>query len=183
MTVELLNTLLAAATFLVIAATAVAAVRQLRHLRASNQLNALVTILQDWQQPEMQGWVRFVREELPGKLEEPGYLDSITAHRMDAAVHRWTNICDYYEQLGSYIKYGLVDRRSYLDVSSYNVASFYRQLRPCIERLRAAKNNDAIYENFEYLAVLGEQFNRAHPNGVYPAGVPHFGDLEPAKSD
>jgi len=49
MTLEALNTTFAGAAFAVIGATAIAAIVQLRHLRASNQINALLTILQDWQ--------------------------------------------------------------------------------------------------------------------------------------
>jgi hypothetical protein len=183
MTLEMWNTVFAGATFLVIAATAVAALIQLRHLRASNQISALVTILQDWQKPEMQGWLKFVHEELPVRLQDPAYLQSITAGPLDRKVHVWSHIGDYYEQLGSFIKYGLVDRQSYLDVSSYTVSGLYELLRPCIERMRAVRNNHALFENFEYLAVLGLQFSRAHPRGVYPPGLPRFNDLEPIRGD
>ena len=83
MTLEALNTLFAGATFLVIAATAIAAVVQLRHLRASNQITALITILQDWQKPQMQEWVQFVREEMPNRLKDPEYLGSLGNKRAD----------------------------------------------------------------------------------------------------
>lgn len=35
---------------------------------------------------------------------------------------------------------------------------------------RAATGEQAIYENFEYLAVLSKRFLKAHPQ-TYPAGV------------
>ena len=36
---------------------------------------------------------------------------------------------------------------------------------------------DALYENFEYLAVRGVLFDRAHPHGCYPRGTPRIAEL------
>jgi len=178
MTVEYWNVIFSAATFAVIAVTAVAATVQLRHLRASNQLTALVTLLEDWQKPEMQAWVRFVRGgELAKKLEDPNYLRDLSETRGDRDLHPWLHICDYYEQLGSYVKYGLVDKLSFFDVSCATVNALYAALRPCIERMREVANNRTIFENFEYLAVQALLWIRAHPNGAYPTGVPRYDDI------
>ena len=179
MTLELWNVVFSAATFVVIAITAIAATVQLRHLRASNQLTALVTLLEDWQKPEMQAWVEFVRGgELTQRLQDPGYLRNLSETRGDRALHPWLHICDYYEQLGSYVKYGLVDKPSFFDVACITVSSLYRALRPCIERLREVRDNRALFENFEYLAVEALLWIKAHPNGAYPAGVPHYDELK-----
>lgn len=180
MTIELWNTLFSAATFVVIAVTAIAATIQLRHLRASNQLNALVTTLEDWQKPEMQAWAQYVRGgELSEKLKDPAYLDSLAGTINDRSLHPWRHIGDYFEQLGVYVKYGLVDKRSYLDVSSRIVLTLYEQMEPCIVKVREVAGSDAIYENFEYLAVLSVLWTKSHPNGAYPHGVPRFQDLKP----
>lgn len=178
MTLEILNTVLSAGTLLVIAATAFAAVVQLRHLRTSNQLNALVTVMHDWQKPELQAWVRFVRDELPHRLEDPAYLAEIDEVRMDRANHPWLHVCDYYEQFGTHVKYGFVDKTSYLDVGAHTIVHLYRVLRPAIERLRIARRNASVYENFEYLAVISLQWIDSHPNGAYPKGLPHFSELD-----
>lgn len=179
MTLEALNTTFAGATFAVIGATAIAAIVQLRHLRASNQMTALLTILQDWQKPEMQAWVQFVRKELPERLKDPAYVDSIEAVGLeDRTEHAWLNLCDYYEQLGAYVKYGLIDRRSLLDVGCSNFLSVYRILRPLIERTRAIRGSTAVFENFEYLAVLAFDWTKLHSQGAYPAGASRFSDLE-----
>ena len=70
MTWEALNTVFAGGTFLVIAVTAVTATIQLHHLRASNQLVALTTVMGDWQRPQLQEWLRFVRWDLVDKLKD-----------------------------------------------------------------------------------------------------------------
>jgi hypothetical protein len=183
MPLEALNTILAGGTLLVIGASAIAALVQLRHLRASNQLDALIAILQDWQKPLIQQWVQFVRKELPERLKDPAYLKSLDDGLDDTNLHPWLHLCDYYEQLGTYIKYGLIDRQSFLDVGCSNVLGFYRTMRPLIERARRIHKTQALFENFEYLAVLALEWMTLHPNGAYPKGRPRFGELERARPD
>jgi hypothetical protein len=83
MPIEILNTAFAGLTFAVIAGTAITAVVQLRHLRASNQISALVTLLEDWKHPDMQAWVHFVRTELPQKTKDPAFMESLLDSRPD----------------------------------------------------------------------------------------------------
>jgi Domain of unknown function (DUF4760) len=179
MTLEALNTTFAGATFAVIGATAIAAMVQLRHLRSSNQMNALLTIQEDWQKPEMQAWVQFVRKELPERLKDPAYLKSLDTDLDDRTKQAWLNLCDYYEQVGTYVKHGLVDRNSLLDIGSANFLETYKIVRPLIERTREIRGSTAVFENFEYLAVLAFRWTRLYPQGAYPAGQPRFSELEP----
>ena len=176
MTLEAVNTLFSALTFMVIAVTAIAATVQLRHLRSSNQLAALVHLLEDWQKPELQRWVSFVRIELPEKLRDPAYLASIVPHRSDRTMHPWLHLCDYFEQMGSYFKYGLVDADAFLDTSGGQVLRLYTSLKPCIAALRA-ESGPSMYENFEYLAVQAILWNRRFPEGRYPTNVPRFDEI------
>lgn len=55
MSLELISTLAAVGTFFVIAATAIAAVIHLRHLRASNQLTAFMTVTHRLDDAEFRG--------------------------------------------------------------------------------------------------------------------------------
>ena len=76
MTLEFWNTFFAAATFVVIAATAVAAIIQLRHLRSTNQMNALLTMMQMWESPGMQEHYHYLISEFPKRLEDPAFRAS-----------------------------------------------------------------------------------------------------------
>lgn len=168
-------------TFVVIAVTAVAAIIQLRHLRAGNQLTALITVLEDWQKSDLQGHLRFVRHELATKFDDPAFLAEIDASP-DRTKHPWLHICDYFEQLGGFVRYGLIDKQSCLSISCYTFSSLCSLMQPCIDRYRIVRGQDAIYENFEYLAVLGRQWIQAHPNGDWPRGLPRFAELQSADS-
>jgi len=61
MSQEILSTAAAIGTFVVIAATAIAAVVQLRHLRAQNQLTGLLTVLARVEDPQFNEWVDAAR--------------------------------------------------------------------------------------------------------------------------
>jgi hypothetical protein len=177
MPLEALNTAFAGLTVAVIAVTAIAATIQLRHLRSSNQISALIRVLEDWKQPEFQEWIQFVRRDLPAKLQDPQFMEGLNEVRPDRSVHRELHVCDYFEQLGSYFKYGMLDLASFLDVACFTVSDAYRNTAPVIEKMREQRG-PSLYENFEYLAVQGALWIKRHPNGTYPRGVPHFNDIK-----
>ncbi len=62
---EILNTIAAIGTFLVIAATAIAAVVQLRHMRASNQLEGLLSVLARVEDANFNRWLTDTQRQLP----------------------------------------------------------------------------------------------------------------------
>ena len=73
MTLEALSTAAAIGTFLVIAATAIAALIQLRHLRVSNQLQGLLAILSLPYEPILHESFEFVSHELEARLRDPEF--------------------------------------------------------------------------------------------------------------
>jgi len=74
MSLELWSTVFSGATFIVIAATAIAALIQLRHMRTGNQLNALLTLMQMWDTPDMQTHIQYSRTALQQKFKDPKFL-------------------------------------------------------------------------------------------------------------
>ena len=47
--------------------------------------------------------------------------------------------CDWIEQIGSYLKYGLFDADALLDVNSASINRLWNQLAPAIERMRVTR--------------------------------------------
>jgi hypothetical protein len=172
---EVLSAIFSGLTLLVFVVTAIAAIVQLRHLRSNTSLQGLTMVLQDWQKPEMQAWIRYIRRELPEKLKDPAFLEEFQGP-MDRLSHPELHVCDYWEQCGTYLKYGLIDRETFLDSGGATIMSLWSILFPAIAKMRETRGL-ATYENFEYLAVLGKQWNDAHPNGAYPADLPRWQDL------
>ena len=78
MSLELANTLATIGTFVVIAATAIAAVLQLRHARSSNQIAALNELRETTETPEYMEAAHFVQGGLGAKLRDPAFRYQVT---------------------------------------------------------------------------------------------------------
>lgn len=179
MSVEWIGVMLSAATLIVIAATAVAAVIQLRHLRASNQLSALLEILDQWNAPALrEAYARF-HSDLPAKLADPDFRDDYAGEgSMDRSAHPEMLVFDFWEQVGTYAKHGLIDERILLDIISSQVHNAWKRAVPALELARKA-NGPAVAENFEYLTVKAVLWNKKYQDGTYPRGLPRMVELEP----
>ena len=142
------NLVLSAATLIVVAAAAYAAIVQLRHLRQSNQIDALLEILNQWNQPALQqAYVEFFR--ISTKLADPAYVELLKRPgSLDRGTHPELLICDFWEQVGTYTKHGLIDERILLDVISAQVANAWKLAEPAIAILRAPREA-SVFENFE----------------------------------
>lgn len=177
MSLELWNSLAAWATLLVIAATAVAAVIQLRHLRANNDLQGLLKVLEMAYEPVVQDAFDYLTGVFPQRVKDPAYLRELEMDTIDSRVHKELVACEYYERLGSYVKNGLISSEFYLDCSSPEM--YWEALAPVIAILRKHRGCTA-YENFEYLVVLERDWNQRHPEGNYPKGLPRITLPDPA---
>lgn len=181
MSLELVNTLASLATFLVIAATGIAALIQLRHMRSSNQITALNELIAVQHSSEYNAARHFVHAELPERLEESTFRHELFAFMNKEQIRAETEreishimaVGDFYENMGLLTKRGFIDRDSVLDLWAYMLRVEWARLEPAIRRFRAAGGN-SLYENFEYLVVLAYKWKAAHPNGAYPSGFPRL---------
>ena len=168
MTLEALSTAAAVGTFLVIAATAIAALIQLRHLRVSNQLQGLLAILTMPYEPVLQQSFEFVSHELEARLQEPEFRRQLERDTVDRLVHKEMRVLDYYERLGSIVKNGLIPEDLYFDNSTPE--QYWRLLSQVIA-IRRRVRGPVVYDNFEYLVARSRDWDARHPNGNYPASA------------
>jgi hypothetical protein len=181
MSLELLNTIGALVTVIIIAAAAVAALVQLKHLRASNQINAMLAIGAEFEAQHYRDSADLVRSRLGQALEVPGFrelmasvlhgspapeLNQEAKEVRRAAVH----VGNLFEELGILMRHGVIDRTMFLDRYSRVIRGSWRLLAPFIAFMRKVAGDTAIYENFELLVVRAEDFDREHPS-TYPTGV------------
>lgn len=176
MTAETLSAIASLGTFIVIAVTAFAALVQLRHIRAGNQLTGLLHYIARWESDDLQSAANFVEFKLQAQLNDPNFRESLWVINPDRRVHQELRVADWCEQLGSYIKYGMISDQQYLDIGAWYVESMWDQLREVVAIRRAATSSNAMYENFEFLAARAKAFSAAHRGGNYPR---HIGRLMP----
>jgi hypothetical protein len=107
MSLEVLATAASVGTFFVIAATAVAALIQLRHMRGSNQIAATMAINQVTEGDDFQIARKFLREDLVARLQDINYRRELA--RTGRIGRQMQFVGNYYELIGIFVKYGFVD--------------------------------------------------------------------------
>lgn len=171
--IELINTTAGVLTFFVIALTAVAALQQLKHLRASNQLAGLLNVLNIQRETMFRECQNFVRIELAQKMESPDFRASLERPSPDLDAHPELWLCGYFEQMGNYVKYDLIGEAAFLDQACDIIIMYWKLLSPTIEIVRRARG-PGVFDNFEYLVARAHRWLKKYPNGNYPRNVPHM---------
>jgi len=180
MSLEFVNTLGTFTTCAIIAATAIAAMVQLRHMRAGNQINAMLSIGEELSAKDFTDSWQLVQTRLLPALDDPEFRaflveaarggfqpasdDYVAMRRALLAVG------NAYEELGILVKNGIVDRTLFLDRYCWVISNRWNLLQDVVGLNREASGQQGIWENFEYLAVLSEDFAREH-GSTYPKGV------------
>ena len=166
MSVESWTLSVSVATLIVIAASAIAAIVQLRHLRAGNQLSGLITVFGMLQDPSVREFVNYIRQELSNRLNDDDFREALLEIPVDRQKHPELYLCDMYNHIGSFVRCGLIDERTYLQTDWYNVNLYWGLLAEVIEIVRS--NRPHVFENFEYLAARAKAWIEKHPGGDYP---------------
>lgn len=169
MSIELLNTIASIGTFVVIGATAIAAVIQLRHLRANNQLEGLLDVLARVEDEQFNKWLTDTRRELPKLLADPEYVQSVLDNTFDRNV-AWLQLGNQYERVGSLLKYRLIPEEPFLDVYCMRAVRAWNTLLPILSLMRS-EGDDSTWENFEYMYVRAKCWLARHEKGNYPSGI------------
>lgn len=165
--------------FIVIGVTAAVAAVQLRHLRASNELEAVLSVQRDFHTPSLQRALQFVQAELSSRLGDTHFRAELERIGfVDPERHPEMEVCNWFNEMGSLVKNRLVAESAFLDLFSKLVVHYWTLLEPTIAILRR-RRGDSQYENFEYLVVRSRQWQDRHPDGLYPHGVARIGLSDP----
>lgn len=175
MSLELVNTFATLGTFLVIAATAIAALVQLRHARSSNQIVALNELTETFHTLDISDAVHFTSVELPRLVDDPAFRYAILNPSKRTAADNATlakvrTLGNFYESLGLLVRFDLLDQTLALNFWGNLVQSAWERLAPIITIYRRSQGS-AIYENFEYLTVLAQDLAAARGESNYPSGL------------
>jgi Domain of unknown function (DUF4760) len=176
MTLEVWSTIASIGTFVVIGTTAIAALVQLRHMRSSNQIAILTTVYETLESEHFAAARRFLATELPRMLESDAGLALLAGPPpLPPETAPIREVANFFENVGAFVKNGMIDKRIACDLWAGVVLLAWKAAEPVV-LIRRARGPDqtALWENFEYLAVLSEQFIQSHPDGTYPKGLRHM---------
>lgn len=170
MSAEWLTAISAFATLFVIALTAYAALRQIKHMRSGNQVAALLPLTEKYQTLEMQESMKYV---LSGSLQQD-LRDR--QHRLGAetipasgVTREAMAILNFYESVGALVAARVLDldlvlRYFTLPSEIWQVASDY------IAVTRRRRGPD-IFENLEAMVALERRYTAKHGSSLYPKGL------------
>ncbi|MBV8340600.1 MAG: hypothetical protein JO343_11700 [Candidatus Eremiobacteraeota bacterium] len=167
---EQVNLTISALTLVVLLAAAVAAIIQLRHLRASSESATFSTAFSLWYSPEVQRGLRFIQHEFATKMEDPVFRRELdTAGAADHLAHPELNVLDYFDNVGIYVVLGTVREAFILHPAGQLIANLWETLSPVIAIVRR-KRGKQMYISFEYLAARARKWIERYPDGYAPRG-------------
>ena len=159
-------------TLVVICASVIAALIQLRHMRGGNQLQALLSLERDFRAPELQGALTYVQESLPQRLVDPAYRRELERIGfIDPATHPEMIACNWLNEMGTLVKRGLVSEDTFMDLFARLIAHCWRQIAPAVAIMRRTRG-EAQYHDFEYLAMRANAWLERNPQGMFPHAFP-----------
>ncbi len=170
---EAVTAVATAGTFFVIAASAVAAMKQLSHVRAGNQSAQAMAMMERWSSQDYRSLVRYINTELDEKMQDPKFRAGLEQTPVDTIAHPELMVCAYWEQIGSLIKLQAMSEDAFMDMGSYQVLTMWNKLRGLIAIMRR-RRGPSLYDNFEYLAARAQRWESLHADDSYPKGTPRM---------
>ncbi len=155
-------------TFVVIAASATAALVQMRHMRSANQISLFTSYNAEFDSPQFASAFAYVKAELPAHSFTHEELDELKRGSWPGRLHDARMIGNFFEDMGSFVRTGVLHEFIVCNLYSQNVLEAWQAIGPIAYFTRKQRGQPAIWENFEYLAVLAENFLKRYPGGIYP---------------
>ena len=191
MSLELINTA-SLTTAVVIGATAIAAIVQLRHMRAGNQSSALLSIERLFDESDNISARDVVRYELAAALADPDfrmYLFEYPSRKYSKEIpaefvrlrRAAALVANSYEVFGTLVKNRVVGEVPFIDIYGLTISGNWHLLEAFIAITREGTGTDSTWENFEYLAARTEIYDERMPS-FYPKGTPRLPPRNPWSS-
>lgn len=177
---EWLTALASLGTFVVIAASAIAALLQLRHMRSSNQISAYNECRETMETQAFRDALAFIRNDLPKHLEGAGKAEEIVRGGLVGEYGSIRLVANLFESMGLFVKVRMMEERIACELWSGIVLDAWNKLRPITKAVRTLR--PGVWINFEYMAALGERYIEEHPDGEYPHDVKRMPLEEPAEA-
>ena len=138
-------------TTVVLIATVIMARHQVQLLRRSTQLDGLMRILAEMDDPVHVASYRFVVDELPGKMQDPEFRQRIIDGKTDETIHRYLPALAFFEKVGSFVKFGLIDPDAVYCQAGSHAVRVWNALQEVISYDRA-RGGPGVWDGIETLA-------------------------------
>lgn len=194
MSAEWISAAAALLTAIVICATAIAAVVQLRHMRAGNAIDAILSFREMLEDEEHRNATKILRTgDLNRALDEPEFrrylyrstkrllVENVPARYLDlqqAAIAMGNS----FELIGGMVRNKIVPAHIFLPNYWWVVDNNWISLQKYIAMMREYSGSGGLFEDFEYLTVCSREWARRHPES-YAHGVARIPLVNPYPLD
>ena len=155
-------------TFVVIAASAVAALMQLRHMGRGNQIAAFDELRGTMESADFRKALDFVRNELSGRLKDPAIVTELREHGLRGDFEQVRFVANIFEDMGLFVRSGLIDRETTCQLWASIAAWSWDKCSPVTALLRRS-TDPAVWINFEYIAAISKDYIESGAGSEYPA--------------
>ncbi len=171
MTTETINAAAAVVTTIVIAATAIAAIVQIRQLRLATQLEGFLALHREYASPQMYAAREYIANELPKRLQEEAYRAELAEGRAFAATHPELIVGNFWEKVGTLVITGMLAPNLYLETGAYRAIEAWEQLADVIALRR--EREPLQWAGFDHIVRLSRDYLARRdglPRDEQPAG-------------
>jgi hypothetical protein len=140
---------------LVVVIGALAAVRQLAHLRRGNELSAIGKFVDEWSSQSFEEDRVLVRKELAGMLADPAFFETF---RDDPRTTRVFRVCHFFERLAFFVRQGAISELLAMELFATAAIMQWDLLRDFIVGVRAHHHTQTPMEWFEDFAMRAPEW-------------------------
>jgi hypothetical protein len=136
----------------VIALSAIFALRQVNQLRRAAQLDGTMRVFAQFSDPEFIAARNFVFSELAEKLKDPTFLEELRSYKkVDIAKHPEYRVMMFLQLVGGLVKNHLIDGPGVFEFAQYTIVRSWEILEPVVRLQREGNNNPYMWGTADYL--------------------------------
>ena len=143
----------------VVVVAAVIALSQLHNLRKTAQFDGTRRMIDHLVDPEFIRALRFVTHDLGARLGDAAYRDDLAHARgwdFDIAAHPEALVLARFEEIGIYVRNGLLPASALLDFNAELILEAWDHLQDVVALMRRSHRNPNVWSNAEYLHSLAK---------------------------
>jgi hypothetical protein len=143
----------------IIAVSALFALRQVNQLRRAAQLDGTMRIFAHFTDPKFIAARNFVLNDLSEKLDDPVFLGELCAYRnVDLERHPEYRVLLFLQLVGSLVKNQLVDGPGIYEFAQYSIVKSWQVLEPVVKLQREKLNNPYMWGGADFLYAGAKQW-------------------------
>jgi hypothetical protein len=136
----------------VIAISAIFALRQVNQLQRATQLDGTMRVFAEFSDPEFIAARNFVLHELPHKLKDPAFVAELKSYtQVSLAKHPEYRVLLFLQIVGSLVQNRLVSGPSVYQFAQYSIIKSWEILEPVVKIQRVATANPYMWGGADFL--------------------------------